>query len=97
MKAKWTAQILEVMGEIQRHVSNITIPYLLLHGDDDRVVWIEGSHFLHDNSPSTDKTFKVCKSVDEKIIPNGFLVACQKRKFSVETFLVSNDTVVLRR
>ncbi|XP_015771963.1 PREDICTED: monoglyceride lipase-like [Acropora digitifera] len=61
MKAKWTAQILEVMGEIQRHVSNITIPYLLLHGDDDRVVWIEGSRFLHDNSPSTDKTFKVYK------------------------------------
>ena len=97
MKAKWTAQILEVMGEIQKGVSNITIPYLLLHGDDDRVVLIDGSHFLHDNSPSTDKTFKVCKSVDEKIIPNGFLVACQKRKFSVETFLVPKDTVVLRR
>ena len=96
MKAKWTAQILEAMGEIQRHVSNITIPYLLLHGGDDRVVWIEGSHFLHDNSPSTDKTFKVCKSVDEKIILNGFLVACGMRKFSVETFLVSKDTVLLR-
>ncbi|KAK2571458.1 Monoglyceride lipase [Acropora cervicornis] len=61
MKAKWTAQILEVMGEIQKGVSNITIPYLLLHGDDDRVVLIDGSHFLHDNSPSTDKTFKVYK------------------------------------
>ena len=60
------------MGEIRKDVSNITIPYLLLHGDDDRVCLIDGSHFLHDNSPSTDKTFKVRKSVDEKIVPNGF-------------------------
>ena len=66
MKAKLAAEILEAMEEIQKNVSNITTPYLLVHGDDDRVCPIEGSHFMHDNSPSTDKTFKVCKSVDEK-------------------------------
>ncbi|XP_068759093.1 monoglyceride lipase-like [Montipora capricornis] len=59
LKAKWTAKILEAMNDIQRNVSKITLPYLLIHGDDDQVVLIDGSHFLQQHSSSTDKTFKV--------------------------------------
>ena len=47
------------MNDIQKNVSKITLPYLLVHGDDDQVVLIDGSHFLQQHSPSTDKTFKV--------------------------------------
>lgn len=59
LKAKWTAEILEAMNDIQKNVSKITLPYLLVHGDDDQVVLIDGSHFLQQHSSSTDKTFKV--------------------------------------
>lgn len=59
MKAKWAKAMLDAMDYIQENVSKLTIPYLLVHGDDDQLVKMEGSHFLHDNSPSTDKTFKV--------------------------------------
>ncbi|XP_068759092.1 monoglyceride lipase-like [Montipora capricornis] len=59
LKAKWTAEILEAMNDIQKNASKITLPYLLVHGDDDQVVLIDGSHFLQQHSPSTDKTFKV--------------------------------------
>ena len=37
----------------------VTTPYLLVHGDGDQLVQIDGSHYLHENSPSNDKTFKV--------------------------------------
>ena len=37
----------------------LTTPYLLVHGDGDQLVKIDGSHYLHENSPSNDKTFKV--------------------------------------
>ncbi|XP_068759105.1 monoglyceride lipase-like isoform X3 [Montipora capricornis] len=59
LKAKWTAEILEAMNDIQKNASKITLPYLLVHGDDDQVVLIDGSHFLQQHSSSTDKTFKV--------------------------------------
>ena len=31
----------------------------LVHGDGDQLVKIDGSRYLHENSPSNDKTFKV--------------------------------------
>ena len=30
-----------------------------VHGDGDELVKIDGSRYLHENSPSNDKTFKV--------------------------------------
>ena len=59
MKARWAAAILDAMEDIQKNISKLTTPYLLIHGDNDQVVKIESAHFLHENSPSTDKTFKV--------------------------------------
>ena len=59
LKAKLVVALLDAMDDIQKNVSKVTVPFLLSHGDDDQVVPIEGSHFLHEHSPSTDKTFKV--------------------------------------
>ena len=59
MKVRWVGAILEAMNEIQRNLSRLTTPYLLVHGDEDQLVEISGSHYLHANSPSNDKTFKV--------------------------------------
>ena len=59
MKVRWVGAILDAMNEIQRDLSKLATPYLLVHGDGDQLVKIDGSHYLHENSPSNDKTFKV--------------------------------------
>ena len=56
---RWVGAILDAMNEIQRNLSKLTTPYLLVHGDGDQLVKIDGSRYLHENSPSIDKTFKV--------------------------------------
>ncbi|CAH3178496.1 unnamed protein product, partial [Porites lobata] len=50
------------MNEIQRNLSKLTTPYLLVHGDEDQLVKIDGSQYLPENSPSNHKTFKVYKN-----------------------------------
>ena len=55
---RWVGAILDAMNEIQRNLSKLT-PYLLVHGDGDQLVKIDGSRYLHESSPSSDKTFKV--------------------------------------
>ena len=59
IKVRWVGAILNAMNEIQRNLSKLTTPYLLVHGDGDQLVKIDGSRYLHENSPSNDKTFKV--------------------------------------
>ena len=51
--------ILNAINEIQRSLSRLTTPYLLVHGDGDELVKIDDSRYVHENSPSNDKTFKV--------------------------------------
>ncbi|CAH3141097.1 unnamed protein product [Porites evermanni] len=62
MKVRWVGAILDAMNEIQRNLSRLTTPYLLVHGDGDQLVTIDGSRYLHENSLSNDKTFKVYKN-----------------------------------
>ena len=59
MKVRWVGAILDAMNEIQRNLSKLTTPYLLVHGDGDQLVKIDGSQYLQENCPSNDKTFKV--------------------------------------
>ena len=56
---RWVEAILAAMNEIQRNLSKLTTPYLLVHGDGDQLLKIDGSQYLQENSPSNDKTFKV--------------------------------------
>ena len=53
---RWVGAILDAMNEIQRNLSRLTTPYLLVHGDGDQLVKIDGSRYLHENSPSNDKS-----------------------------------------
>ncbi|CAH3040651.1 unnamed protein product [Porites lobata] len=62
MKVRWVGAILDAMNEIQGNLSRLTTPYLLVHGDGNQLLKIDSSHFLHENSPSNDKTFKVDKN-----------------------------------
>ena len=43
MKVRWVGALLDAMNEIQRNLSKLTTPYLLVHGDGDQLVKIDGS------------------------------------------------------
>ena len=59
MKVRWVGALLDAMNEIQRNLSKLTTSYLLADGDGDQLVKIDGSRYLHENSSSNGKTFKV--------------------------------------
>ncbi|KAJ7377883.1 hypothetical protein OS493_025777 [Desmophyllum pertusum] len=68
MKARWANAILDAMDDIQSKTSMINTPFLVVHGDDDQLVKIDSSQFLHENSPSRDKTFKVYKDCRHELL-----------------------------
>ena len=59
VKARFGVAFLDAMYDIQNRISKLTVLYLLIHGDNDQLVKIDSSNFLHKNSSSTDKTYKV--------------------------------------
>lgn len=61
VKARFGVAFLDAMYDIQNRISKLTVLYLLIHGDNDQLVKIDSSNFLHKNSSSTDKTYKVYK------------------------------------
>ncbi|NLL36619.1 MAG: alpha/beta hydrolase [Fretibacterium sp.] len=44
-----------LQGELHRH----SYPFLLLHGEEDRIVPVASSQFLHERSASPDKTLEI--------------------------------------
>ncbi|XP_064633081.1 monoglyceride lipase-like isoform X2 [Lineus longissimus] len=61
MKAKWGLCTLSCLQYIQAHLNTIEWPFLILHGDEDKLCSLEGSQVLYDRAASTDKTIKVYK------------------------------------
>jgi len=62
IKAKWTLATINAQRLIQQRVSEIQIPFLILHGTEDTTVSIASSQFLMEHSRSEDKTMKVIES-----------------------------------
>ena len=48
---RWFGAILDAMNEIQGNLSKLTTPYLLVLGDGDQLVKIDGSQYLHEKFP----------------------------------------------
>lgn len=44
--------------ELQTQIQNLTLPLLIMHGEEDKITPISGSHMVRDKAQSTDKTFK---------------------------------------
>jgi acylglycerol lipase len=44
--------------EIQGQLSRLTLPLLIMHGEDDEIAPISGGHMVRDRASSIDKTFK---------------------------------------
>lgn len=60
MRVSFGMQLMAAVERMQREIPSISWPFLLLHGDADKLCDIRGSRMMYDNSPSTDKKIKVC-------------------------------------
>ena len=59
MKARWGSAMLQSIELFRTNIGRLTLPLLLLHGSEDRLVPISASHFIHDNAASQEKRFEV--------------------------------------
>ncbi len=50
---------LNIFDEFQSKFKELTLPFLAIHGDADKLAHISGSKMLYEQSPSSDKTFTV--------------------------------------
>ncbi|CAL1535155.1 unnamed protein product [Lymnaea stagnalis] len=61
MKAKWAISLLQALQEVESKLSTIQWPFLVLHGDSDKIVNSKGSEALYKQAASVDKTIKILK------------------------------------
>lgn len=59
MRVSFGMQLMAAVERMQREIPSISWPFLLLHGDADKLCDIRGSRMMYDNSPSTDKKIKI--------------------------------------
>jgi acylglycerol lipase len=66
-------QILLASVETQQHLHELTLPLVVMHGDDDVLTYPSGSHMLVERAASTDKILKLWPGLRHEIFnePEG--------------------------
>ncbi|MEO9600549.1 lysophospholipase [Parasphingorhabdus sp.] len=59
MGARLAAEMLNNMTSVQQNADQISLPLLLLHGEEDSLAGVEGSKFLNSHVSSTEKMLKI--------------------------------------
>ncbi|XP_005992596.1 monoglyceride lipase isoform X2 [Latimeria chalumnae] len=59
LKVSFGIQLMNAVTMIEKALPNITWPFLLLHGDADKLCDIKGSYLMQEKAQSQDKTLKV--------------------------------------
>ena len=59
VRVSFGMQLMGAAARIEREIPSIGWPFLLLHGDADKLCHISGSKLMYDNAPSSDKKIKV--------------------------------------
>ncbi len=59
MKAKLSVCCLKAFEHIKSKMADIHIPYLTVHGSDDKITDVSGAKNLQENAASSDKTLTV--------------------------------------
>ena len=59
MKARWALAVLDAMENVKAEIPSVEWPFLILHGDADKITQVEGSIMFHEKASSKDKTIKV--------------------------------------
>ncbi|XP_034027650.1 monoglyceride lipase isoform X2 [Thalassophryne amazonica] len=59
MRVSFAIQLMGAVARIERAIPSISWPFLLLHGDTDKLCDIRGSEVMYKNAASTDKKLKI--------------------------------------
>ncbi|KAM6925429.1 monoglyceride lipase isoform 1-T1 [Xenentodon cancila] len=59
LRVSFGMQLMGAAARIEREIPSISWPFLLLHGDDDKLCDIRGSKTMYENAASSDKKIKV--------------------------------------
>lgn len=59
MRLQTAMELFTVTTNIEKRLKDVTIPFLIVHGEDDKVTDPMTSKLLYENASSTDKTFKL--------------------------------------
>ncbi len=67
MSARLAAELFDAMAEVRSRAGEISLPVLLLHGDEDRATAPEGSRFLAEHVSSADRTLTIYPGLHHEI------------------------------
>ena len=59
LKARWGVAMISGIESFRKNVGAITLPLLLMHGAEDKLVPAASARFINDNVGSQDKIFEV--------------------------------------
>ncbi|MCB1827946.1 MAG: alpha/beta hydrolase, partial [Coxiellaceae bacterium] len=59
--------LLNAMTQMQQEAARISLPLLLVHGEQDKLVPAKASTFLHDHSSSSDKEIIIYKGLYHEV------------------------------
>lgn len=59
MRISFCTQLMGATARIEKEIPSVNWPFLLLHGDTDKLCDIRGSEMMYENAPSSDKKIKV--------------------------------------
>ena len=61
MLLRWLICFVDTLTELRSRFGEITCPFYVQQGTDDKICDAAGSQMLYDNASSTNKRLKVCK------------------------------------
>eukprot|EP00296_Roombia_truncata_P007953 JP446412.1.p1 GENE.JP446412.1~~JP446412.1.p1 ORF type:complete len:280 (-),score=58.01 JP446412.1:248-1087(-) len=68
VKVGWGSEYLKVLEILTLEVRSIELPFLLFHGEADKLCNVKGAHHVHDNAKSADKTLKVIPGAKHELL-----------------------------
>ena len=88
VKAKWGVEYINSQRAVRTRVGGITLPLLIIHGTEDRLVPISASQFVMDNVGSAEKLFEVrwlIKTLIVHVAPMYAILSVEDHKTVIET------------
>jgi alpha-beta hydrolase superfamily lysophospholipase len=68
LPVRTVAEIADATEAFPEQVGNLTLPLLVVHGSEDRLVSVEGSRMVHERASSHEKTLKIYDGLFHEVL-----------------------------
>ncbi len=68
LPVRTVAEIADATEAFPQQLGNLTLPLLLVHGSEDRLVSVRGSRLVHERASSDDKTLKIYDGLFHEVV-----------------------------